>query len=110
MRGPQCWGATGPQGSSPEASQLQQAETRWQVPSGPSAFTAPGPCSRGSRLNHVAGVIQLKNNLPLWGYFYPGISPLHQASTQTHTQPLGEQVQQLGERKQASLLPGWDKR
>lgn len=107
----------GPQGERPESPWVL-----WQVLGGPSAFTAPGRCLRSSRLNRVAGVIQLKNNLPLWGYFYPGISPLRRASTQTHTQPRAARVARLSEnnrysswgsanrRHRCRAAPGRDKR
>lgn len=57
----------------------------------------PSEPPAGARLKRVAGVIQLKNNLPLWGYFYPGISPLYGASTETHTRPSGTGVAQPSE-------------
>lgn len=77
---------------------------RQQVLGGLSALTAPGQCLHSSGLNHVAGVIQLKNNLnlPLWGYFYPGISPLCWTSTQIRTRPLAAHIAQPSENNRYS--------
>lgn len=78
-------------------------------------FTAHG--SHPSRPNCMAKMIQLKNNRPLWGYFYPRISPLLQDTTQTYRQPRAAPITQLsrnhghaaGRARAAAPLPGWDR-
>lgn len=67
------------------------AGSQGEPQSPPSMGAVAGPrwplCLCSSWLNLV-GVIQLKNNLPLWGYFYLGLVP----STQTHMWPRATRV------------------
>lgn len=75
-RGPWCAGAAGSQGEPQSLPPMGAvAGPRWPL------------CLCSSWLNLV-GVIQLKNNLPLWGYFYLGLVP----STQTHMWPRATRV------------------
>lgn len=64
----------------------------------------------GSRLNRVAGVIQLKNNLPLWGYFYPGISPQHPDPHAAERPSETNRYRAAGGAQTVSRLLGRDKR
>lgn len=115
MRGPQCTEPTGLQEESPEGSHPTGAVAGPWWP-----LCLHSPQLAFARLQ--AGVIQLKNNLPLWGYFYLGISPLHWASTQTHMRPRAARVARPSENNRYSSwgstnrrhycqpAPGWDKR
>lgn len=82
------------------------------LPRGGPSSVAPLPSSPRPLFARLqAGVTQLKNNLPLWGYFYPGISPACPASTQTRVQPGAARPSENNRfSKQTSPLAGWDRR